>query len=127
MCKLAWWYLHCAYLPLHVLLCDKVVLELSTLTLELFLYNIDVAFNYAGTWVGTLVGHPAVAHLVLALVLLPAEVMGGGVLQGVKVALWAPLPTQRALLHTPSPCIRFHATCQSHIAPSKISVFHRGP
>lgn len=73
--ELPWWNLDCAYLALHVLLRDVVVLELSSLAVVLPLDHIDVALYDAGTGVLALVGHPGVADLVLALVLLPAEVL----------------------------------------------------
>ena len=88
-----------AHLALHVLLRDEVVLELSPLAVVLPLDMFNVAFNDAGTGVLALVGYPGVSDLVLALVLLPAEVLRCGLLNGMEVPLWTPVATQRAFLN----------------------------
>lgn len=58
--------------------------------------------NDAGAGMFALVGHPSIAMLVLALMLLPAEVLGCRLLDRMEVPLWTPLATQWAFLHAAS-------------------------
>jgi hypothetical protein len=102
MGEIARWDLHSADLSFHILFGHVIILKLSPLPVETPLDDINVTFNDTCAWMLAFVGHPGVVLLVLALMFLTAEVLRGGLFDGVEVPLWTPVTAQRALLHSSS-------------------------